>query len=255
MQVKKKYGFHGNYDMFKGLAFSTSCQLPNEPYHLWILGILRFFFKSVFFFFFSFSFFSFLFFFFFFFLVSPARSFLLLFLRRIVKNVLKPYQRDRLNFLVHNFAFKRGMPKISFDVTSATKNFSMSIMQQISIPFLFTLNLFSEGRDAVSDDIVVFWAELDQFIRDLFATSHKLSDIPNLQDRGIQVLKKGKAIIPKVTDKSPHNIHYAIEYLNVDLPVFVLGISSVFSSSLFLRHLLSSAHSSSFLRPNFFLSL
>jgi len=67
MQVKKKYGFHGNYDMFKGLAFSTSCQLPNEPYHLWILGILRFFFKSVFFFFFSFSFFSFLFFFFFFF--------------------------------------------------------------------------------------------------------------------------------------------------------------------------------------------
>ena len=146
------------------------------------------------------------------------------------------------------------MPKISFDVTSATKNFSMSIMQQISIPFLFTLNLFSEGRDAVSDDIVVFWAELDQFIRDLFATSHKLSDIPNLQDRGIQVLKKGKAIIPKVTDKSPHNIHYAIEYLNVDLPVFVLGISSVFSS-LFLLHLLSSAHSSSFLRPNFFLSL
>ena len=140
-----------------------------------------------------------------------------------MKNVLKPYQRDRLNFVVHNFQFRRGMPAIRFDVTSATKNFSMSLMQQISIPFLFALNAFSAGRDAVSDSIVNFWADLDSFIRDLFATSPKLSEIPALQERGKTILKKGKAIIPKVTEKSPHNIHYALEYLSVDLPIFVLG--------------------------------
>jgi len=36
--LKKKYGFHGSYDMFRDLPFTPGAQMPGEPYHLWILG-------------------------------------------------------------------------------------------------------------------------------------------------------------------------------------------------------------------------
>jgi len=139
--------------------------------------------------------------------------------------VLKPYQRDQVNYIVHAFEFVRGMPKIGFDVTSATKNFSISLMQQISVPFLFAMNIFAleNSRNKIDSAIVVFWAELDGFVRDLFATKQHLSAVDGLQARGKRLLATGKAIIPNVTDKAPHNIHHALEYLAVDLPVFVLG--------------------------------
>ena len=180
--VKKRYGFFGKYDMFRGLSFYPGRQMPAEPYHLWILGILRFFFK------------------------------------RIIKNVLKPYQRDQVNFMCAEFKYPRGMPSIRFDVTSSTKNFSMSLLQQISIPFLYSLNLFN-----VDSRIVRFWADLDQFVRDIFEPAILFREVPELQERGTRLLKIGKEIIPKVTEKEPHNIHAALEYLFTDLPVFLVA--------------------------------
>ena len=99
-----------------------------------------------------------------------------------------------------------------------TKNFSMTLMQQISIPFLYALHLFN-----VDSLIVQFWSDLDQFIRDLFEPVVLVSSIPAIQDRGKQLLQTGKAIIPGATEKEPHNIHAALEYLIVELPIFVLA--------------------------------
>lgn len=181
-ELKRRYGFHGNYNMFRELPFSPVTQLPEEPYHLWILGILRFFFK------------------------------------RIIKNVMKPFQRDQLNCVVAHFEFPRGLPRIQFDVTSATKNFSMTLMQQISIPFLYTLHVCK-----VDSRIVRFWSELDQFIRDLFDPVVLLSAVTEIQERGRRLLKTGKNVIPRATEKEPHNIHYALEYLFTELPIFVLA--------------------------------
>jgi len=117
------------------------------------------------------------------------------------------------------------MPKLNFDVTSNSKNFSISLMQQISVPFLFALYLFSleDSRNRVSADVVTFWAELDGFVRDLFATSQPVSAVSELQARGKRLLATGKTVIPGVTEKQPHNIHHALEYLELDLPIFVLG--------------------------------
>lgn len=62
----------------------------------------------------------------------------------------------------------------------------MSLMQQISIPFLYALNAIPQ----VSEEIVQFWSSLDQFIRDLFDQARNLSDIPIIQERGRQIFKK-----------------------------------------------------------------
>jgi len=138
--------------------------------------------------------------------------------KRIIKNLLKPIERDQLNFIVSQFPWKRGMPSIQFDVTSSTKNFSMSLMQQISVAFLYALNLSS-----VSNEVVRFWADVDGFIRDLFEPTKQLENVKKSQDQGVELLERAKVLIPKIEGKNPHNIHAALEYLFVDMPIFVLS--------------------------------
>jgi len=101
-KVKKAFGFHGNNDMYEGMNFDEFMLTAIEPYHLLFLGILRLFFKQS------------------------------------IKQ-LNVYQRDLVNLLMRVFPFPRGFPKIHFDVTSATKNFSMSIMFQVVLAFPYIL--------------------------------------------------------------------------------------------------------------------
>lgn len=104
----------------------------------------------------------------------------------------------------------------------------MSFIQQISIPLLFTLNILP----SVDNKIVEFWADLDQFIRDLFARTLKVSDIAEIQRRGVNLLERAKALFPKIQEKQPHNIHGVLEYLFIDLPTFILGEFLKFFSSI-----------------------
>jgi len=181
-QVKAKYGFHGEFAMFSGLTFDPFTQVSSEPHHLLNLGLMKFFFKRT-------------------------------------LATLKPFQRDQANFIVQDFSFCRGLHGITFDISGKWRNFSISLMQQISLPFLFALNLLD-----VAAPLVRFWGELDSFVRAVFQPLQLKSKLLEIQQKGKWLLTEAKRLMPKVTEKRPHNIHSFLEFLLVDLPAFVLGV-------------------------------
>ena len=90
-KVLDKLGFHGSNNLFQGMTFDAFLQTVCEVYHLLFLGIIKFYFRAT------------------------VRS-------------LAPWERDALNFMIKDFPFPRGTPRVTFDVTSSSKNFSMSTM-------------------------------------------------------------------------------------------------------------------------------
>lgn len=58
-------------------------------------------------------------------------------------------------------------------------------MQQISVAFLYALNLSS-----VSNEVVRFWADVDGFIRDLFEPTKQLENVKKSQDQGVELLER-----------------------------------------------------------------
>lgn len=162
--------------MFEGLAFDPFLQIASEPYHLLFLGILKFFFK------------------------------------RIIKEKLKPYQRDQVNFLIQQFIFP---PSIRFDVTTDTKNFSITTMQAIGSAFVYVLNQLDVG-----DELVLFWAKLNGTVQQIFGPLNKEA-VKNIQTNFLDLLKQSKQLIPSVLNKRPQNIHNLIEFLCVDLEIWM----------------------------------
>jgi len=138
-EMVETFGFKG-INMFEGLAFDPFLQIASEPYHLLFLGILKFFFK------------------------------------RIIKEKLKPYQRDQVNFLIQQFIFPGNTgPSIRFDVTTDTKNFSITTMQAIGSAFVYVLNQLDVG-----DELVLFWAKLNGTVQQIFGPLNKdCEEYPN----------------------------------------------------------------------------
>jgi len=267
-KICKKYGFHGQTDLFKDLNFDPFLLISCEAYHLLFLGILKFFF------------------------------------RHLVKRLI-PFQRDILNFYYRNFKFPGHLPQIHFgkrlspflssiilflsvvfsslllleksgqrhtphhahthtprhrtstpctlspsklplavcfrkkkkkdgeekhpnfipptdphhlcllDITSVTKNFSMTFMQQVSSVLGEALNLIG-----VNEEIATFWCDLDDCVRAVFQNTDP-QKVVAVKEKFIQTLNAGKRLFPEATKRRPQNLHNVLEFLEVDLDVWV----------------------------------
>lgn len=200
--LKKNLGFHGEYAMFRGINYDPFLQTACEPYHLLFLGVLRFFMKRVF-------------------------------------KALKPDVRGMVQLLIRDFPFPRGMYKIYFgkcrssqsnpninlatqrsflDVTSTYKNFSMSLMQQVSCALPYVLHALS-----VDPKITTFWATLDDLVQTLFSKDPTPERLPEIRAGFKRVIASSKALFPDITRKHPQNIHNLLEFLQIDLGIWVNG--------------------------------
>jgi hypothetical protein len=101
------------------------------------------------------------------------------------------------------------------DVTSVTKNFSMTFMQQVSAILGHALNLLG-----VKEEIVRFWLDLDECVRLVFRNQEP-GKVANIKEKFVRTLKVGKVIFPGVMKKRPQNIHNVLEFLEIDLELWV----------------------------------
>ena len=65
---------------------------------------------------------------------------------------------------------------LCLDVTSVSKNFSMSIMQQVSSALPYILLVLG-----VKAELISFWSTLDNLIQRLFATSQTLENVREIR--------------------------------------------------------------------------
>lgn len=115
----------------------------------------------------------------------------------------------------------------------------MSLMQQISVPSCLT---WMQWR--VNEELVGFWSDLDvwkikwknqqQGKELLINEKEKEKDKNKTKEKGKEKEKDGKEKSKKEKIKYPHNIHAALEFLFVDLPIFGL---SMLQSQFFLSWL------------------
>ena len=103
---------------------------------------------------------------------------------------LEEFQRSILVLFIFFLEFlKSFISLIQFvnsilDVTSASKNFSMSIMQQVSSAFGYCL--FSLDQ---SDELVKFWFQLHSTVQDLFSKNLSQTSIKRIQTQFIEILE------------------------------------------------------------------
>ena len=125
---------------------------------------------------------------------------------------LRPDQRDSVNMLIREFPFPTGVPKICFgtcsffffffcpsflpglsslnnsDITSTYRNFSMSLMQQVSsaLPYIFLLL-------GVKSDLIKFWATLNDLIQRLFSPKQTLVKVRAIRLEFLSLLQNVRA--------------------------------------------------------------
>jgi len=175
-KVLHKLGFHGSNNLFQGMTFDAFLQTVCEVYHLLFLGIIKFYFRAT------------------------VRS-------------LAPWERDALNFMIKDFPFPRGTPRVTFDVTSSSKNFSMSTMALVikALPHLLPLFKANKKREA----LVKFWVNVDDVVQSIFAVPQLPENVPKIKENFKKIFETGKTLFPDTLEKRPQNIHNLAEFLEI----------------------------------------
>jgi hypothetical protein len=101
------------------------------------------------------------------------------------------------------------------DITSVSKNFSMSFMQQVSSVLGYVLNLIGAKQEHAR-----FWFDLDECIRAVFINA-EAKEVPVIREKFITTLKTGKKLFPEAEKRRPQNLHNVLEFLEMDMEIWV----------------------------------
>jgi len=75
-------------------------------------------------------------------------------------------------------------PSYFLDVTSVSKNFSMSLMQQVSSAFPYILLVLN-----VKPQLISFWSSLDNLVQRLFARSQTIEKVRTIRTEFQELLR------------------------------------------------------------------